>query len=155
MPSRLKPILYVCCTFLILLAGHLAFLRWLTHVDGNPDAIVEAMFEYRPSDRVIDAIEACGDVNAYSAPNRSSVLNAAVRAGRNDIALWLLERGANPNPPGQHPLYWALQGDDIRMARRLLEAGSKWSALTNDGETIEAWAAENRPKLLRELKGIR
>jgi hypothetical protein len=125
---------------------------WFTRVKSDVDSIITAMVEFQPGDRIIEAIEAHGDPDAFSELHQSSLLNAAVRMRRSDVVDWLLTKNADPNPRGEHPLYWAMINDDVRTARKLLGAGARWSALQNDGITIEQWAIEHRPLLHKALK---
>jgi hypothetical protein len=78
---------------------------------------------------------------------------AASRGERGEILEWLLDHGADPNPPGDSPLYAAIGMEYPEMAKRLLSAGARWSAPIKDGtsETVREWATKNRPEILREL----
>jgi hypothetical protein len=125
---------------------------------ADPDAIVMAMFPVGKDqrsysdDQIIRAIRKYGSVDGFSQTHNLSFITAALAAGRVNLLQWLVSNGANPNPArGIHPLALCLTGDDERSARVMLRAGSKWSARTEDGRTVEQVAAECNPHLLGKL----
>src|SRR4051794_7038460 len=104
-------------------------------VEPSPRAIVVAMFPARSDGRdfsdsaIISAIQRHGDVNGYSEADRLSFVTAAAVADRREVFDWLIAHGATANPErGLHPLKAAIASDDEMMARRMLRAGSTWSA---------------------------
>ena len=129
-------------------------------VRPNPRAIVDAMFP-APKDgphfsdpAIIRAIMKYGDVNGHSEEDGLSFLTAASVADRRAVFEWLIAQGATPNPvKGLHPLHAAINVDDERTARRMLKAGSKWSAPVEGGGTVEDWARRSNPRLLERLMG--
>ncbi len=92
--------------------------------------------------------------NETDGKHTGTLISVAAGYGiRDEILEWLLNHGADPNPPGDSPLYAAISMGYTKSARRLLSAGAKWSAPINDGtsETVREWAMKNRPEIVRGL----
>jgi ankyrin repeat protein len=84
---------------------------------------------------------------------KATPLNAAIRAGNEDTALWLLEKGAAPKAthPGQDdPIVDAVVGDRTKVALALLERGADVNLRTEDGRTL--WQAASDRILRKELE---
>ncbi|MEZ0274651.1 MAG: ankyrin repeat domain-containing protein, partial [Roseimicrobium sp.] len=70
---------------------------------------------------------------------KATPLNAAIRAGNEDTALWLLEKGAasKATHPGQDdPMVDAVVGERTKVALALLERGADVNLRTEDGRTL-------------------
>lgn len=85
------------------------------------------------------------DLHAYG----GTLLHAAIRYGREDIARMLLDHGADVHMRGQEPLcatalHWAAFHDRPRLVRLLLEAGASSDVrdASYDGTPLE-WAEHN------------
>lgn len=68
-----------------------------------------------------------------------SVLFLAINEHHTEVALLLLEYGANPNavtPYGETPLFWAAKNDDIDVAKMLLKKRASLKVLNGNGYSI-------------------
>ena len=69
-------------------------------------------------------------------------LGVAVRFGREEVALWLLERTSRPLEPGRHRwtiAHWAAYRGSVSILSQLGRAG--WSGRTDKGEDVSMLAA--------------
>jgi hypothetical protein len=77
---------------------------------------------------------------------RTSFLSRAAYGRRDDVVAWLLNKGADPNPPGEPPLRAAIDRNDWALAAKLIDAGARWATELDSGETVREWAVTNYPK---------
>jgi hypothetical protein len=127
---------------------------------GNPNVSdAECMFDlwlYNDYDAVLEYTERDGR------RRKDSFLSNAAYAKRIRVVEWLMEKGANPNPPGKSPLHQAIYRRDWRLAATLVGAGANWSTRLDSGETVREWALRSDPKgvetvdsLVRDLQSKR
>jgi ankyrin repeat protein len=79
----------------------------------------------------------------------------AVRSGQADIALNLIEHGAQANPQnnnGDTALLYAVSTDSPALVARLLDQGSDPYRRNELGESARALAEQNHPALLQLIK---
>jgi uncharacterized protein len=99
-------------------------------------AIVKYLFE-----KGADLTAAATNGTGYNA------LTGAVAGGREEIAIWLLENGADANyryGPGYTPLLTAAANGHLNIVKDLLVHGADIHAKTSDGKTAVAIAQERR-----------
>ncbi|KAL5722542.1 hypothetical protein ACHQM5_006052 [Ranunculus cassubicifolius] len=83
------------------------------------------------------------DINLKESNAGHTPINCAVRGGFYKIAVYLLEKGANPDIPsdtGCTALHWAAEKEDVKLLHLLLSSGVNVDALSNDGTALR-WAA--------------
>jgi uncharacterized protein len=76
-----------------------------------------------------------------------NALTGAVASGREEIAIWLLENGADANyryGPGYTPLLTAAANGHLNIVKDLLVHGADVHAKTNDGKSAVAIAEERK-----------
>jgi ankyrin repeat protein len=81
-------------------------------------------------------------------------LNSAAAGRHYEIAMLLLERGANPNmrQSGDFvPLHAAAQNGQIEMVKILLQYGADKDLKSADGKTARDYALENGHKIVIEV----
>jgi ankyrin repeat protein len=84
---------------------------------------------------------------------KATPLNAAIRVGNEETAIWLLEKGASPKAthPGQpEPLVDAAQGDRAKIALALLDRGADPNLRTEEGKSL--WQATTNRSLRKALE---
>jgi hypothetical protein len=87
-------------------------------------------------------------------------LIAAVEEGRDEVAAFLLSKGANVQADdwlqGWTPLHIAARRGDVNMAKLLLKHGAKLDAKdARDRTPLDLAAEEKRPEMVDLLKGLR
>lgn len=83
-----------------------------------------------------------------------SPLNSAAAGRHYEIALLLLERGANPNMRQADdfvPLHSAAQNGQIEMVKALIQYGADKDLKSADGRTARDFALENGHKIVAEV----
>ncbi|KAL5722536.1 hypothetical protein ACHQM5_006048 [Ranunculus cassubicifolius] len=83
-----------------------------------------------------------------------TAINCAVRGGFYEIAVYLLEKGANPDIPsdtGVTALHWAAEKEDVKLLHLLLSKGVNVDALSNDGTALRWAATKGNHKAVRLL----
>jgi hypothetical protein len=151
----------LACLVILLLVPGLAwyFAVWVPQqVQPDPHPIVLAMFPQPQDaprysdDAIIRAIKRFGNVNGYSENDHLSFVAAAVVADRPRVFDWLIAQGADPNPRyGLHPLLETVEAGNFGRAKRMLDAGCRWSARVDGGATVEERARERHAGLLERL----
>src|SRR6202451_2154636 len=99
-------------------------------------AVVKYLFE-----KGADLTSAATNGTGYNA------LTGAVAGGREEIAIWLLENGADANyryGPGYTPLLTAAANGHLNIVRGLLVHGADIHAKANDGKTAVSIAEERK-----------
>ncbi|HXM15482.1 MAG TPA: ankyrin repeat domain-containing protein [Candidatus Eremiobacteraceae bacterium] len=99
-------------------------------------AVVKYLFE-----KGADLTAAATNGTGYNA------LTGAVAGGREEIAIWLLENGADANyryGPGYTPLLTAAANGHLNIVRDLLVHGADIHAKANDGKTAVSIAEERK-----------
>jgi uncharacterized protein len=99
-------------------------------------AIVKYLFE-----KGADLTAAATNGTGYNA------LTGAVASGREEIGIWLLENGADPNyryGPGYTPLLTAAANGHLNIVKDLLVHGADIHAKANDGKTALSIAEERK-----------
>jgi ankyrin repeat protein len=85
-----------------------------------------------------------------------NALTGAVASGREEIAIWLLENGADANyryGPGYTPLLTAAANGHLNIVKGLLVHGADVHAKTNDGKGAVAIAEERKhPEVVEFLR---
>jgi len=114
--------------------------------DGFPLLALAAAFGHIPVVRYL--FEKGGDVTA-AASNGSgyNALTGAVTNGHEEIAVWLLENGADANyryGPGYSPLLAAAANGHLEIVKDLLVHGADIHAKSNDGKSALAIAEERK-----------
>ena len=106
----------------------------------------------------VNALLAAGaEVNAaYRESMQLTPLGSAMAVGRNDIALTLIEHGADVNVKAANntsPLHTAAARGNLESATLLLDHGADPTAATSDGKTPLVYAEElNHPEMVEFLK---
>ncbi|RBP41332.1 ankyrin repeat protein [Roseimicrobium gellanilyticum] len=88
---------------------------------------------------------------------KATPLNAAIRAGNEDLALWLLEKGASPKAthPGQtEPLVDSAQGNRAKIALALLDRGADVNLKTQEGKTLWEITTDRSLRKALEARGL-
>ena len=108
-------------------------------------AIVKYLFE-----KGADLTAAATNGTGYNA------LTGAVAGGREEIAIWLLENGADANyryGPGYTPLLTAAANGHLNIVKDLLVHGADIHAKSNDGKTAVSIAEERKhPEVVEFLR---
>jgi len=123
--------------------------------DGFPVFALACFFGHLDAARYL--AEKGADVHA-AATNGSgyNALTAAVTAGHTEIVKYLLERGLDPNyryGPAYTPLLAAAANGHLEILKSLLAHGADPAAVTNDGKSAVALAAErNHPDVADYLR---
>ena len=128
--------------------------------DGFPVLALAAAFGHFPIVRYL--FEKGGDVTAVATNGTGyNALTGAVTSGHEEIAIWLLENGADANyryGPGYTPLLAAAANGHIEIVKDLLAHGADIHAKTNDGKTAVTIAEERKhpevAALLRDRGGL-
>jgi ankyrin repeat protein len=114
--------------------------------DGFPVFALAAAFGHLPVARYL--FEKGADVNAAATNGTGyNALTGAVTGGHKEIAVWLLEIGADPNyryGPGYSPLLAAAANGHLEILKTLLQHGADLHAKANDGKTAVALAEERK-----------
>jgi len=114
--------------------------------DGFPVFALAAAFGHLPVVRYL--FEKGANVNAAATNGTGySALTGAVTSGHKEIAIWLLENGADANyryGPGYTPLLAAAANGHLEIVRTLLDHGSDLHAKANDGKSALAIAEERK-----------
>jgi uncharacterized protein len=110
--------------------------------DGFPVLALGAAFGNLP---VVQCLFQKGaSVNAAATNGTGyNALTGAVTSGHQEIAAWLLEKGADPNyryGPGYSPLLAAAANGHLEIVKTLLQHGADLHAKTSDGKTALALA---------------
>lgn len=131
--------------------GHADVVRLLC--DAGADVEATTSWGYSPLHAAarnghLEAVKAL--LNASARINRvckgSTALDDAVSYGKEDVALFLLERGADLNASRDTyspPLHDAASRGSVRMIQALLEAGADVNRLNERGDTALDWAFSN------------
>ena len=85
------------------------------------------------------------DVNSRSFIGEETPLHLTSRVGHRDVALLLIEHGADPtaqSKDGTTPLHRASEGGHVDVAQLLIEHGADLTAQNNDGTTLLHHASE-------------
>ena len=90
------------------LYGDTSLLQWLLARGANPNARNDAnatalIWATGRLDKVRTLVDAGADVNARSNDGRTALFIAAGQASATPVLRYLLDRGANPNPPNRSP----------------------------------------------------
>jgi uncharacterized protein len=114
--------------------------------DGFPVVALAAAFGHFPIVKYL--FEKGADLTA-SATNGTgyNALTGAVAGGREEIAIWLLENGADANyryGPGYTPLLTAAANGHLNIVKDLLVHGADIHAKANDGKTALSIAEERK-----------
>jgi ankyrin repeat protein len=128
--------------------------------DGFPVLALAAAFGHFPVVRYL--FEKGGDVTAAATNGTGyNALTGAVTGGHEEIAVWLLENGADANyryGPGYTPLLAAAANGHLEIVKDLLAHGADVHAKTNDGKTAVTIAEERKhpevAALLRDRGGV-
>src|SRR6201987_3422373 len=128
--------------------------------DGFPVLALAAAFGHFPIVRYL--FEKGGDVTAVATNGTGyNALTGAVTGGHEEIAIWLLENGADANyryGPGYTPLLAAAANGHLEIVKDLLAHGADIHAKTNDGQTAVTIAEERKhpevAALLRDRGGV-
>jgi ankyrin repeat protein len=114
--------------------------------DGFPVFALAAAFGQLSVARYL--FEKSADVNAAATNGTGyNALTGAVTGGHKEIAVWLLENGANANyryGPGYTPLLAAAANGHIEIVQALLEHGADLHAKANDGKSAVVIAEERK-----------
>lgn len=100
-------------------------LRQQRRLVGPSEEVIEMLFQDRPSDEIMAAVERAGkhvdDIRFLGV----ALLQEVVARDRGDLAEWLLRKGANPNGVPHHsPLDQAVLSRSSAMVCLLLDAGA-------------------------------
>jgi uncharacterized protein len=123
--------------------------------DGFPVLALAAAFGHFSIVRYL--FEKGGDVSAVARNGSGyNALTGAVTNGREEIAVWLLENGADANyryGPGYSPLLAAAANGHLGIVKDLLVHGADIHAKTNDGKSALAIAEERKhPEVAAHLR---
>jgi uncharacterized protein len=114
--------------------------------DGFPVLALAAAFGHFPMVRYL--FEKGGDVTAVATNGTGyNALTGAVAGGHQQIAIWLLENGADSNyryGPGYTPLLAAAANGHLEIVKDLLVHGADIHAKSNDGKSALAIAEERK-----------
>jgi ankyrin repeat protein len=114
--------------------------------DGFPVIALAAAFGHFLIVRYL--FEKGGDVTAVATNGTGyNALTGAVTGGHQQIAIWLLENGADANyryGPGYSPLLAAAANGHLEIVKDLLVHGADIHAKSNDGKTALAIAEERK-----------
>jgi uncharacterized protein len=114
--------------------------------DGFPVIALAAAFGHFPMVRYL--FEKGGDVTAVATNGAGyNALTGAVTGGHQQIAVWLLENGADANyryGPGYSPLLAAAANGHLEIVKDLLVHGANLQAKSNDGKSALAIAEERK-----------
>src|SRR3984893_11350451 len=114
--------------------------------DGFPVIALAAAFGHFPIVRYL--FEKGGDVTAVATNGAGyNALTGAVASGHQQIAIWLLENGADANyryGAGYSPLLTAVANGHLGIVKDLLVHGADLHAKTNDGKSALAIAEERK-----------
>jgi uncharacterized protein len=114
--------------------------------DGFPVIALAAAFGHFPIVRYL--FEKGGDVTAVATNGTGyNALTGAVTGGHQEIAIWLLENGADANyryGPGYSPLLAAAANGHLEILKDLLVHGADIHAKSNDGKSALAIAEERK-----------
>jgi ankyrin repeat protein len=114
--------------------------------DGFPVIALAAAFGHFPIVRYL--FEKGGDVTAVATNGAGyNALTGAVTGGHQEIAVWLLENGADANyryGPGYAPLLAAAANGHLEIVKDLLVHGADLQAKSNDGKSALAIAEERK-----------
>jgi len=123
--------------------------------DGFPVLALAAAFGHFPIVRYL--FEKGGDVTAVATNGTGyNGLTGAVTGGHEQIAIWLLENGADANyryGPGYSPLLAAAASGHLGIVKDLLVHGADIHAKSNDGKSATAIAEERKhPEIAAYLR---
>ena len=114
--------------------------------DGFPVVALAAAFGHFPIVKYL--FEKGADLTAAATNGTGyNALTGAVAGGREEIAIWLLENGADANyryGPGYTPLLTAAANGNLNIVKDLLVHGADIHAKTNDGKNAVAIAEERK-----------
>jgi ankyrin repeat protein len=114
--------------------------------DGFPVIALAAAFGHFPVVRYL--FEKGGDVTSVATNGTGyNALTGAVAGGHQQIAIWLLENGADANyryGAGYSPLLTAVANGHLEIVKDLLVHGADLHAKTNDGKSALAIAEERK-----------
>ncbi len=114
--------------------------------DGFPVVALAAAFGHFPIVKYL--FEKGADLTAVATNGTGyNALTGAVASGREEIAIWLLENGADANyryGPGYTPLLTAAANGHLNIVKDLLVHGADVHAKTNDGKSAVAIAEERK-----------
>lgn len=119
--------------------------RTITHtLVGLDDPVFSLLRRDARLDEIQAAIAASGKGVDGHIEMGSTLLSRAVVKGRRDVALWLLEQGADPNgaSPDTAPLGSAIWQDDLAMVKVLLDYGADPEKTVGFGETAMEMARD-------------
>ena len=123
--------------------------------DGFPVVALAAAFGHFPIVKYL--FEKGADLTAVATNGTGyNALTGAVASGREEIAIWLLENGADANyryGPGYTPLLTAAANGHLNIVKDLLVHGADVHAKTNDGKSAVAIAEERKhPEVVEFLR---
>ena len=123
--------------------------------DGFPAIALAAAFGHFPVVKYL--FEKGGDVTAVATNGTGyNALTGAVAGGREEIAIWLLENGADANyryGAGYSPLLTAAANGHLNIVKDLLVHGADVHAKTNDGKSAVMIAEERKhPEVAEYLR---
>ena len=114
--------------------------------DGFPVVALAAAFGHFPIVKYL--FEKGADLTAAATNGTGyNALTGAVASGREEIAIWLLENGADANyryGPGYTPLLTAAANGHLNIVKDLLVHGADIHAKANDGKTAIVIAEERK-----------
>jgi ankyrin repeat protein len=114
--------------------------------DGFPVVALAAAFGHFPIVKYL--FEKGADLTAVATNGTGyNALTGAVASGREEIAIWLLENGADSNyryGPGYTPLLTAAANGHLNIVKDLLVHGADLHAKANDGRNAIAIAEERK-----------
>jgi len=114
--------------------------------DGFAVIALAAAFGHFPIVRYL--FEKGGDVSAVATNGTGyNALTGAVTGGHREIAIWLLENGADANysyGPGYSPLLAAAANGHLEIVKDLLVHGADLNTKSNDGKSALAIAEERK-----------
>ena len=121
--------------------------------DGFPVVALAAAFGHFPIVKFL--FEKSADLTAVATNGTGyNALTGAVAGGREEIAIWLLENGADANyryGAGYTPLLTAAANGHLEIVQALLRHGADLHARTNDGKSAVAFADERNHSAVAEL----
>jgi len=108
-------------------------------VDLARAGAAEYLFEHARDDAAVDRLVAAGaDLESRRGVlGTAPALLVAAQEGHEPVALALVRRGADPNPPGvaESPLHWAVRRQLPRLVRALIDAGARLDEKSHWGQT--------------------
>ncbi len=118
--------------------------------EESPDAIQAQAFDAAKTgdlNALQDALANGAELEARNAPYRDTVLNIAITHGNTDLAVWLLEQGADANTGGggRIALHNAIFRDNLAVTKLLIAHGADVEARDRHGNTPLMSASRTTP----------